>query len=89
MQSQLTDYDFTMTSVPFYCHNTSAITISNNPVMYPKTKHIEVRYHFICDHVLKKHISLEHVATDMLTKPLPDARLSKLLLKLDMLNCSA
>lgn len=81
-------------SVPLYFDNTSAIAISNNPIMHPKTKHIEISYHFIRDHVFKKHISLKHVATDdqlvdILTKPLPYTRFSELLLKLGMLDLSA
>lgn len=29
------------------CDNTSAISISKNPVMHARTKHIDIRYHFL------------------------------------------
>jgi hypothetical protein len=31
--------------------NTSTITISKNPILHAHTKHIEIRYYFIRDHV--------------------------------------
>jgi hypothetical protein len=33
--------------IPIYCDNTSAISISKNPVMHSKTKHIPIKYHFL------------------------------------------
>ncbi|KAJ9541732.1 hypothetical protein OSB04_028238 [Centaurea solstitialis] len=47
MRNQLMDYDIRLSKIPIYCDNTSAIAIANNPVLHSKTKHIEVRYHFI------------------------------------------
>ncbi|GJR19072.1 retrovirus-related pol polyprotein from transposon TNT 1-94 [Tanacetum coccineum] len=56
MKSQLTDYDIIYEKVPIFCDNTSAIAISNNPVLHSRTKHIDIRYLFIRDHVLKGDI---------------------------------
>nr|GFA41337.1 uncharacterized mitochondrial protein AtMg00810-like [Tanacetum cinerariifolium] len=53
MRTQLTDYDFFYDKVPIYCDSKSAIAISCNPVQHTRTKHIDVRYHFIKDHVTK------------------------------------
>ncbi|GJZ40454.1 hypothetical protein Tco_0587017 [Tanacetum coccineum] len=53
MKSQLSDYDIHYKMVPIFCDNTSAIAISNNPVLHSRTKHIDIRYHFIRDHILK------------------------------------
>ena len=55
--------------------NKSAISLAKNLVMHDRSKHIELRYHFIRDCVETKKIELEYVATefqlaDMLTKPL-------------------
>ncbi|GJZ33485.1 retrovirus-related pol polyprotein from transposon TNT 1-94 [Tanacetum coccineum] len=47
IKSQLSDYDIHYKMVPIFCDNTSAIAISNNPVLYSRTKHIDIRYHFI------------------------------------------
>ncbi|GJS92658.1 retrovirus-related pol polyprotein from transposon TNT 1-94 [Tanacetum coccineum] len=47
MKSQLSDYDIHYKMVPIFCDNTSAIAISNNPVLHSRTKHIDIRYHFI------------------------------------------
>ncbi|GJZ90777.1 retrovirus-related pol polyprotein from transposon TNT 1-94 [Tanacetum coccineum] len=54
MKSQLSDYDIHYKMVPIFCDNTSAIAISNNPVLHLRTKHIDIRYHFIRDHILKE-----------------------------------
>jgi hypothetical protein len=57
------------------CDSTSAISVAKNPVLHSKTKHLEVRYHFMRDNVEKGNIDLIHVPTekqlaDILTKPL-------------------
>ena len=52
MRNQLADYDLQLSKVPIYCDSTSAIAIANNPVLHSKTKHIEIRYHFIRYHVM-------------------------------------
>jgi hypothetical protein len=62
--------------IPIYYDNTSAISISKNPVMHSKTKHIPIKYHFLREHVVEKNIIVEYVGTkeqvaDIFTKPLP------------------
>ena len=49
MKKVLTDYGISQYIMVVYCNNSSAIDISKNPVQYSKTKHIEIRYHFIRD----------------------------------------
>ena len=91
MKSQLADYDIEFTKIPIYCDNTSAIAISNNPVLHSRTKHIDVRYHFIRDHVLKGDVELHFIPTDyqladLFTKPLDENRFNFLISELGMLN---
>jgi bifunctional DNase/RNase len=62
--------------IPIYCDNTSAISISKNPVMHSKNKNIPIKYHFLREHVAEKNIRVEYVGTkeqvaDIFTKPLP------------------
>nr|GEV33947.1 reverse transcriptase domain-containing protein [Tanacetum cinerariifolium] len=75
MKSQLSDYDIHYKMVPIFCDITSAIAISNNPVLHSRTKHIDIRYHFIRDHILKGDIELHFISNtyqlaDIFTKPL-------------------
>ncbi|GJW28464.1 retrovirus-related pol polyprotein from transposon TNT 1-94 [Tanacetum coccineum] len=63
IKSQLIDYDIIYEKVPIFCDNTSAIAISNNPVLHSRTKQIDIRYHFIRDHVLKGDIELHFIPT--------------------------
>ncbi|GJT82203.1 retrovirus-related pol polyprotein from transposon TNT 1-94 [Tanacetum coccineum] len=58
MRTQLNDYGFFYDKIPIYCDSQSAIAISCNPVQHTRTKHIDVRYHFIKDHVEKGTIEL-------------------------------
>nr|GEY41626.1 retrovirus-related Pol polyprotein from transposon TNT 1-94 [Tanacetum cinerariifolium] len=79
MRTQLTNYGFFYDKVPIYCDSKSAIAIACNPVQHTRTKHIDVRYHFIKDHVEKGTIELYFVGTeyqlaDLFTKSLPEAR---------------
>ena len=62
-------------NVPILCDNTSAINISKNPVQHSKTKHIEIRHHFLRDNVEKGLVELsfcksEEQIADIFTKPL-------------------
>ncbi|XP_020691539.1 uncharacterized protein LOC110106117 [Dendrobium catenatum] len=48
----LADFNIPHTSpVAFYCDNTSAIALENNPVFHARTKHIEIDQRFIRDHI--------------------------------------
>nr|GEV44907.1 hypothetical protein [Tanacetum cinerariifolium] len=53
MRTHLTYYGFFYDKVLIYCDSKSAIAISCNLVQHTRTKHIDVRYHFIKDHVEK------------------------------------
>ena len=91
MRNQLLDYDLQLSKIPIYCDNTSAIAIANNPVLHSKTKHIEIRYHFIRDHVMNGDIELHFVPTeyqsaDLFTKPLDETRFNIFIRELDMLD---
>ena len=73
--------------------NESAIKITKNPVQHSKTKHIEIRHHFIRDHVAKGNIELHHVNTenqlaDIFTKPLEEARFRELRHELNIVDIS-
>ena len=50
--------------IPIMCDNTSAIYIVANPVNHSRTKHIDVRYHFIREHAINGTIELIFVPTE-------------------------
>ena len=57
------------------CDNTSAINISKNPVQHARTKHIEIRHHFLRDYVENKVVFMNFIDTneqiaDIFTKTL-------------------
>jgi hypothetical protein len=59
-----------------HCDNHSYIKLSENPVFHDKSKHIEIRYHFIKDWVQRGAVQLQYISTneqvaDILTKALP------------------
>ena len=73
MLAGLFDEEIDVTNI--LCDNQSCIKMTENPVFHDKSKHIEVRYHFIRDMVQKGAIKLKHVPTEeqvanVLTKPL-------------------
>ena len=66
-----------------FCDNISAINISKNPVQHSKTKHIEIRHHFIRNLVEDKKIKIEYIHTekqlvDIYTKALDTSRFENL-----------
>ncbi|KAI3815830.1 hypothetical protein L1987_15513 [Smallanthus sonchifolius] len=64
IQQQLRDYGLNFTGTPMLIDNNSTMSITNNPVKHSKTKHIEIRYHFIRDCVEKRLIELVKVQTE-------------------------
>ncbi|KAJ9541453.1 hypothetical protein OSB04_027959 [Centaurea solstitialis] len=89
MQSQLRDYGLEYKKIPIYCDSKSAIAISANPVQHSKTKHIDIRYHFLKDNVEKENIEMYFVNTeyqlaDLFTKALDEKRFKFLISRLEM-----
>ncbi|GKA78283.1 putative ribonuclease H-like domain-containing protein [Tanacetum coccineum] len=73
IQNQLLDYGFNFMNTKIYIDNKSTICIVKNPVFHSKTKHIEIRHHFIIDSYEKKLIQVikihtDHNVADLLTK---------------------
>ena len=79
--------------VILYCDNTSAINISNNPVMHAKTKHIIINYHYLRELVEDKEVKMEYVNSkeqivDIFTNPLPKDAYEYLRCKLGVIPLS-
>ena len=94
MKTQLANYGYTIWRIPIYCDSKSAIQITKNLVQHSKTKHIDIRYHFIKDHVEKGNIELHFIEStlqlaDLFTKPFGESRFTFLLSQLGMLDSVA
>ena len=73
MMTRLFDAEIDVTDI--HCDNQICIKMTENSVFHDKSKHIEIRYHYIRDMVQKGDINLKYVPTegqveDVLTKPL-------------------
>ena len=93
MKQTLADYNVKFDVISIWCDNTSAIDLSKNPVLHSRSKHIDIRHHFLRDHVNKGDIKISHIETenniaDIFTKPLSSERFAKLRLDLGMLEYS-
>ncbi|GKB18844.1 putative ribonuclease H-like domain-containing protein [Tanacetum coccineum] len=64
IQNQMLDYGFNFMNTKIYIDNESTICIVKNPVFHSKTKHIEIRHHFIRDAYEKKLIQVLKIHTD-------------------------
>ncbi|GJV75150.1 hypothetical protein Tco_1506734 [Tanacetum coccineum] len=89
MRSQLKDYGFDFNKIPLYCDNKSAIALCCNNVQHSRSKHIDIRHHFIREQVENRVVELYFVETnyqlaDILTKALPRERFEFLLPRLGM-----
>ncbi|GJY03840.1 hypothetical protein Tco_0369780, partial [Tanacetum coccineum] len=83
-RSQIRDYGFAFNKIPMYCDNQSAIALCCNSVQHSRSKHIDIRHHFIKEQVERKVVELYFVETkyqlaDIFTKALPRERFATLL----------
>ncbi|GJX91208.1 hypothetical protein Tco_0344534 [Tanacetum coccineum] len=91
MKQALIDYGIRLDDIPIMCDNKGAIDLSKNLVQHTRTKHIEIRHHFLRDNVQKGNISIEKVSSedniaDILTKPLKCEPFNYLRLGLGMME---
>ncbi|GKF18157.1 hypothetical protein Tco_0063075 [Tanacetum coccineum] len=91
MQNQLLDYGFNFMNTEIHIDNESTICIVKNPVFHSKTKHIQIRHHFIRDCYEQRLINVVKVHTDdnvadLLTKGFDLARFNFLVVTIRMMN---
>ncbi|GJR30660.1 putative ribonuclease H-like domain-containing protein [Tanacetum coccineum] len=91
IQNQMLDYGFNFMNTKIYIDNESTICIVKNPVFHSKTKHIEIRHHFIRDAYDKKLIQVLKIHTDdnvadLLTKAFDVSRFNFLIVNIGMVN---
>ncbi|XP_075079784.1 uncharacterized protein LOC142165038 [Nicotiana tabacum] len=75
IKQQLEDFCVYIDCVPLLCDNTNALNMAKNPVQHKRTKHVDVRHHFLRDNVEKgliymKFCSTEDQIADIFTKAL-------------------
>src|ERR1044072_8962562 len=92
MKHQLDDNQIFESNTPIFYDNTAAISLSKNPILHSKAKHIEIKYHFLRDYVQKGILSLhfidsDHQWADIFTKPLAEDRFKFILKNLNMDCC--
>ena len=90
MQHTLRDYEIVLEKSLILCDNTSAINLSKNSILYSRAKHIDIRHHFLRDHVSKEDVVLNFVPTDqqladIFTKSLPEESFTRIRRKLGII----
>ena len=93
MKQSLLDYGVVLDRITLLCDNESAVKIANNPVQHSRTKHIDIRHHFLRDHVASNDILLcgvrsEDQLADIFTKPLDESTFCRLRSELNVLDAS-
>jgi hypothetical protein len=91
MRQTLRDFECRFTKISLLCDNESTIKLANNPISHSRTKHIDIRHHFLRDHEAKGDIKIRHVSTkkqlaDIFTKPLDESRFCALRSELNILD---
>ena len=85
------DFCIIIKVIPLMCDNTSAVSMGKNSVHHKRTKHIDVRHHFLRDNVEKGNIVLTYCQTeeqiaDIFTKALSKDQFESNRLKLGMMT---
>ncbi|WVZ89160.1 hypothetical protein U9M48_035597 [Paspalum notatum var. saurae] len=93
MKATLSDFGLKFGKIALLVDSTSAISVAKNHVSHSRTKHIDVRFHFLRDHYEKGDIDLVHVVftyqlADIFTKPLEFDAFARLRGGVELLACS-
>jgi hypothetical protein len=91
MRQTLRDYGYKLSKVPLLCDNESAIRMADSSIEHSRTKHIDIRYHFLRDHQQRGDIEIAYVSTKeqlayIFTKPLDEKTFTKLRNELSILD---
>lgn len=91
IKQQPMDFGMDVGCVPILCDNTSAINIAKNLVQHKRTKHIDIRHHFLCDNIEKGLVSImfcptENQIVDIFTKALSREHFEKIRLDFGMIK---
>ena len=91
MRQTLHDFECHFIKILLLCDNESVIKLTNNPISHSRTKHIDIRHHFLRDHETKGDIEIRHVSTqkqlaNIFTKPLDESRFCALRSELNILD---
>ena len=60
IKQQLEEFKVHVHTIPLMCYNISVVSMEKNPVQHKRTKHINVRHHFLRDNVEKGNIILKY-----------------------------
>jgi hypothetical protein len=93
MKQTLLDYGISLKNISLLCDNESAVKVATNHVQHSRTKHIDIRHHFLRDHVGKEDISVYSIGTDdqlvdIFTKSLDEARFCRLRSEMNIIDLS-
>nr|GEX74385.1 putative ribonuclease H-like domain-containing protein [Tanacetum cinerariifolium] len=93
IQNQMLDYGYNFMKTKIHVDTESAICVIKNPIYHSKTKHIEIRHHFIRDSYEKKLIEMVKIHTDnnvvdLLTKAFDISRFNFLVIKESSIRCT-
>jgi hypothetical protein len=93
MKQTLLDYGIIFKNVSLMCDNESTVKLATNLVQHSRTKHIDIRYHFLRDHVGKEDITIYSIGTDdqladIFTKSLDETRFCSLRSEMNLIDLS-
>ena len=93
MKQTLFDFGVKFDEILLLYDNERAVKIATNPVKHSRTKHIDIRHHFLRDHVNKGDIKIDGIGTDdqladIFTKPLDESRFYKFRNELNTIDFS-
>ena len=82
IQSLLGELSYKLNAIPICGDNQGSIFMASNPIMEPCSKHIDIRYHGICELITNGKVKLFFIdgaenPTNLLTKNLPREKFTK------------